>query len=532
MTVAMIFLCLTAGGVLCCALFEKQLEETLAVGPLAIVFVLYWGGLLGALKESVYLVLAICALCYALALCTAWQRRRLRPLLKNIFTPGFWVWLLLFALVWYTNRGKLIHYYDEFTHWGDVVKVMCEIDDFSTHPASRSLFASYPPGMALLQYFVQKANGLLLNGREIDEPLVYMTYQWAMLSLFTPFLKGLHYRKPWRIAFAAGAVYIVPVMIYTSSAYALVYIDAYLATLSGFVCAFAFLKENPDGVDTAMVCLALFMLVLTKDVGLLFALGGAAVFSLGLWLERRAEGVPQAGLKRGQRVFKGALAVGFVIAAKASWAAHIAARGARLAQSGLSRPMGPAQWLAMLRGSPEQLWRKEVLNNYIQRFFDPIFRFWATDGYLSYAALIIVVGTGLYLLARRTQRQEKMPKARLTALCMVCAIMTAAHIIGLCGMYLFKFSMSEAKSLASWTRYIELIAATLFTVTALLALHCRLSGNFRGGVSGYCGCGVPSGNALSLSNGLFKRRGCEAGGGIAGRICSACAERKRKNTKR
>ena len=94
LTVAMIFLCLTAGGVLCCALFEKQLEETLAVGPLAIVFVLYWGGLLGALKESVYLVLAICALCYALALCTAWQRRRLRPLLKNIFTPGFWVWLL------------------------------------------------------------------------------------------------------------------------------------------------------------------------------------------------------------------------------------------------------------------------------------------------------------------------------------------------------------------------------------------------------------------------------------------------------
>jgi len=231
MIMLVLFFIFAAVPFLGCATRCPRTESLLSLGFFSAIMLLYTFGIFGALEIGFWVVLVMAGMCYVGGLIMLIHSRSWTHFARRFFSPVFWVWLLLFAVIWFTGHGKLVHFYDEFTHWGDVVKVMCQNDQLATQANARSLFSTYPPGMALLQYLSQKVN-LVMNGADAyREDLLYMTAQWFMLSLYLPFTGKFVRHRLWMIAFTALSIFMLPMFAFRSSAYALIYIDSFLGML-------------------------------------------------------------------------------------------------------------------------------------------------------------------------------------------------------------------------------------------------------------------------------------------------------------
>ena len=150
----------------------KRFEETVAVSSGAVILVLFLCGVLGILEAGVYLVLGLALVLAGLSV-YRFIRRRDPGALRAFFTPAFIAFCLIYGFLFFIHFQRLIHEWDEFTHWGDVVKAMTCVDAFSTSPQAHSLFQSYVPGMALFQYLFQKIAMLFNGGKFADWGLYF-----------------------------------------------------------------------------------------------------------------------------------------------------------------------------------------------------------------------------------------------------------------------------------------------------------------------------------------------------------------------
>ena len=159
---------------------KKEIGFTYILSILSIIFVLYLFGLFGMLKYGIYFIYFITFLLLLYDVKTFIKNKKI--LKKYILNRGIIIFTVLYLFLFCIHYGRLLSTWDEFNHWGDVVKVMFTMDNFATDPNSMSLYKSYPPGMALFQYFFLK------TGNQYIEYQLFFSYQIVFVSMFLPFV--------------------------------------------------------------------------------------------------------------------------------------------------------------------------------------------------------------------------------------------------------------------------------------------------------------------------------------------------------
>ena len=138
LSIIALFLILVSLPLFLAVRFGKRFEDTAFLSSGILILGLFACGLCGFLRAGVWLALGGAGL--LLALSAARLVRRPRPgALKPFLTPGFAAFCAVFLFLLYAHGRRLVYYYDEFTHWGDVVKEMVRRDDVSTTPAAQTL---------------------------------------------------------------------------------------------------------------------------------------------------------------------------------------------------------------------------------------------------------------------------------------------------------------------------------------------------------------------------------------------------------
>ena len=156
-------------------LFKKRFEMTLAPSIFLSILVLYLSGLAtGNLMYGVYLCITAAVVCFVYAV--VYGVRHKATFKELCLTPGVLVYALLFIWIWFINRGRLFSNWDEFSHWGLVVKNMDFFNAFGNYKESTVTFSGYPPATALWQYFVGKLYGYFNEGH------VYCAMGWFIMS--------------------------------------------------------------------------------------------------------------------------------------------------------------------------------------------------------------------------------------------------------------------------------------------------------------------------------------------------------------
>lgn len=432
--------------------FEKSLPITLS----AYTTLLFIFGLCGKLAIGIYFLCIAAGLMYAVSLIHVVRTRSFRLFQQTLMSPAFFFFVILFIALSILNAGQLCFNWDEFSHWGDSVKAMAHIDDLITNPASASVFQSYPPGMALFQYMVEKIRSLVEGASPFCEWRLYFSFQIFLLSFFFPFLDRLSIRQPFRSLVALMGFGLSPLFLFPN-VYSDLGIDPFLSVLTGCGFASIFLRQTDEEFGRLRLFMTVFILVLAKDAGLFFA----AFLSLAFFLD--------SSLKNRRLMAKdGLLILAAVVIPKLLWSFNVRISHANIVFS------GKFDWqtlLYVLSGS-DTSYRTLTLT----RFWNTFLRVPTPIGTASiglglpFSVILLLLFLLLYLLYRLYAQKEPSQKAGRKAICLTLLTAVILYVLGLNITYLFKFSEYEALKLASFDRYLGIAFSAVWIMITLLSL--------------------------------------------------------------
>lgn len=449
------FVFLSSGSVLCAAVWGKKYEEALPVTCSALVLLLFLFGIAGILKTGVLFVCFLGAAIYIFSSIYIFHNKCHSIFLEKFFTPGFFVFFILFLAACCLNIGKMAENWDEFSHWIDIVKVMATLDDFGTHPGSGSAFMSYPPGMTLFQYFLQKLYVWTSNAI-FSEWRVYVAFQMFVFSFMLPCIK-FDWKKPISIVCSVMGMCLCPLLLYEDF-YTSTYIDAVIGILSGAGFAAVFFNKKRDILYSLRILSTCLMLVLLKDAGLMFAVLLAAFYVADMFLAYSQKG----GNGKYFCIPAGILAV---VVPKFLWGIHLSAKNAVMKFSSFNLKMF---WDVLV--GQDSSYRSTVVKNYYEALLTRNIKRGSTGVSFNYLALTVLLFFLIYLTKNHYKKQDGFYQKKGEMLVFGLAVQFFVYVVGLCATYVSNFGEYEAVRLASFERYINIVYLSGCVVLLFLAL--------------------------------------------------------------
>ena len=460
------FLVLSSGSVLCTAVWKRKYEELLPVTCSAIVLVLFLCGVTCGLSAGVWVVCFLAAGSYVAAFIWLCRKKAWKVFFSNLFTPGFCALAVLSGIFCCLNYGRVAFNWDEFSHWADVVKVMFTLDDFGTNPLSNSLYWSYPPGISLFQYFLQKLQGWFYSGN-FSEWHLYLAYQVFALSYMVPFLKGVSFKKPC-IFLTLIALFVFSPLVFYTDFYNAILVDPLLGILTGTGFAAIYLTRHKDVIYDLWIASILSMLVLIKDVGLLLAIFLGAAYVIDRFLKRTLENTDKRFYNTSW--FGVLVAASAIILPKLIWTVHL-----KICRPVKSREYDVSGVVKAVLGQ-DTGWRRMTWVRYFRAFIGQGISIGNTGITVNYCVLLFLLMGLLAVLFLFYEKRDNayVSKGKLLLGCL--GAESVVYIVGLCLLYMVKFGEYEATHLASFDRYLGIAYLAVWTTVVMLA-------------GGYCGKG-------------------------------------------
>ncbi|MGY0570430.1 hypothetical protein ACTGJ9_004665 [Bradyrhizobium sp. RDM12] len=163
------------GGLWLSHITRKPIELTLLALCCWIIQILFFSGLLGFLPQGRLILIAAGLGAFI------WIAVRHPSILKQLMEPGPVITGLVLAGLAVLNRHSMLISWDEFSHWGQIVRYITLTDAFPVR-ADAVLLPDYPFGTGLFEYFVAIGAGTDERSRIFAINLLKLT---ALLPLFT-----------------------------------------------------------------------------------------------------------------------------------------------------------------------------------------------------------------------------------------------------------------------------------------------------------------------------------------------------------
>ncbi len=374
------------------------------------------------------------------------------------------LWLLIICMIfglYFINYNMEFKQWDEFSHWGTVIKAIYQSNTFHFNP-NPLYFQDYPPGTALFAYFV-----LMILG--YSEGAAYFSYSLIIIGYCIP-IWSLASAKGKNALFVAFTVSLVLVKL-MGHGWSSVLIDHILSVCFAGVLA-AYLITQQGNATRWPLALSLITLVLAKQAGFSMALvlvGLIILDSLVIGLNslkikknfyHKAEDVIMKVLN-GMLLFFPALLLSYL------WSNHVEnnelARGysgyslIELIQKGLNCCITDREKIISIRyfdqwlGLPQHISQSlEVSTNFADYIVSrvPCLGISSWTSALMISTLIIAVGTFSVMLAKKgLDRQRQM--FALSILTFVGFLFGAVQLL----FYLYTFPDYEALQIASFRRF-------------------------------------------------------------------------------
>lgn len=443
--------------------FKRKWEETVGITLIIEGLILYLFGLLGYLQMGIYVIILFSMIAFSVS---AIIINRDNLYLRDLLSPGFWIFWLFFAIIVFANQNIWYGRFDEYSHWGLAVKDMFYYNSFAKHIDTTVLLPRYVPFATLIEYFYVYFNGMY------SEDIVYIAFQVIMLSfsmiLFNPIRKSKVTFCPLFLA----AICIPPIFFNDISN--CIYVDSLLGILTMYIWICYYSRENTV-FPKMQIILGLTALVLTKDMGLVLAGLSAIAFALdAIWMK----------IKMNRKIFYQllfpAISFGVVIGVWISWQVYMSipvsyndissgesvnsqAETTNISFQGTVQSSGLSVdgilRLITGKGSDDQ---KQIIKNMLIKIFDGDMYYLGKVGFsyidiMLISALIVLI---LCLFHFWGENNEKM-------IYLICSISAIGIIYCgvLCIMYLFAFPVNEALKLKSIERYLgSFLLAEVMTI--------------------------------------------------------------------
>lgn len=168
-------------------------EFALSVFCTGLCSILFFSGILNILKESAYAI-------FLIGLVLAAESFRRKESIKTFFSQGIVFFVLAAVILLPILYGRVLADYDDFSHWGTVVKVLYTQDRFPISADKSISYSSYPTGSAAFLYYFLTISGIRAEWFQLYVQAVFMM---GMLSSLFVFSKD---RTDWTAAMIASVI--------------------------------------------------------------------------------------------------------------------------------------------------------------------------------------------------------------------------------------------------------------------------------------------------------------------------------------
>jgi hypothetical protein len=439
------------------------------MGLIMITFVLgiFWG-----LDAAFWITIFLSILLYMLTTYVCVTSRNITTVKNNIFNKSLIpIVTAIVSFLWCDLGMKGGNTSDDFTHWIYIVKEMVNLNDFGTNVKANAMFASYPPGMALFQYFICRLYKLTSTGG-FSEWRCYFAYHILMISMFFPFLNEK--KKVWTQLLTIGIFFLMPTAFYMS--YYDLSIEPILAVMTGTVFARIILEKEKDWSYTIYVLMGCFVLTLMKDAGLVFSIFLVIAFILDRIMRCTSEKIDK------KIIITSLFAWLSVIIPKLMWNVQLQITGVRRS---FPQTVSLLTLFNVIIGK-DMTYRRSVLKDFIKAIFSRTVLIdspWSTSEIIQpkwgvpylYLALIFFVQLAAlnliyYNANTSTSSRGNTEYIRRKRLLTVFIGMFLTYVLGIGVAYISNFSETEAKMLAAFSRYIQVPFLFTYILIVLYAL--------------------------------------------------------------
>ena len=456
---------LCSGSVFAAAWTKTRFEEVLPITAMSVVLLVFVFGIAGHLYAGVVFCAIAAVILWLLALIYIIWKKDFKAFISAFITPASVLFVALFFFLSVCNFDRLVGAeFDEYHHWADIVKVMTILDDFGTNAASNSMFASYPPAMAIFQYFFQKIYLLTNQDGVFSEWRLYLAYQlFCYIPLF-PFLRNCSLKKPLVIVLYCAAFFVSP-LIFFDRLYVNTLIDPFIGFLSGAGLARVLLCNKKNLLYSVYIWMLCATLTISKDAGLMFSLFLVVAYCI----DHVIQNVSARDQKPERKNFAKNLV--FISAAMATallpkllWVIELKLSKTYIQFSG---KINFKQLVFILLGK-DNTYRSDVWKTYIITQFSHPYQFGTLS--LPFFAVTLLTLIGFYWLCRIYKKKWPEKRKNTLAIFAVATIEIFVYLFGMGVMYMFKFSEEEALDLACMSRYLNIVflSSWILIVTACI----------------------------------------------------------------
>ena len=209
------------------------------------VCVLFLAGLLNLLPEAVYGLYLVGIVGFIYSVC----KNKSLAFLKSYINPGYiltFALLLIFAVY---LRGKVFTDYDNFSHWGLVVKRMLETNRYPNFKDTLIQFQEYPLGSSTYIYYFTKLT-------RTSESFQMLAQTYIMLAAVLPLYS---FGKKNHFAISIAVVSFTNYVLLYNIKITELYVDTLLPLVG--ICGLLFAYQHCKEGRSVMLCFAAFYMV-------------------------------------------------------------------------------------------------------------------------------------------------------------------------------------------------------------------------------------------------------------------------------
>lgn len=431
--------------------FKKTIAETLLPSFIIKILFLYISGLFGSFILGFWIIVVknIIYLIY-----NAYQTFKNKANIKKIISIGNIIFTLAFVYFIWITHNRMISIWDEFTHWGLVVKNMFYLDNLAIGGNSSVVATHYLSGTSIFQYFLLKIYGTF------NEGLMYFGQDLLLISIILPIFKDYELKslKSINVYLLIFVSIFLPALCYWNL-YTSIYVDCML----GF--AFASLIYNyytvEDGLfKKILMCLNFMFVIFVKDFGIALALLGFAIILIDQLFIRNKF---QFKIKSIWNSIKYPLlyfAVALII--KITWSTYVGCQIESAARdTGLLETV-----LNLLNYYRSDGWQGTVIVNFIKELFaGNIIYFFTRISYIGVIVLFIFIS---YFIYKKDKLENEETKKSYKWLTFALVGGAACYAFALLCCYIGIFGEYEALRLASFNRYLGSYVVALLLISSFL----------------------------------------------------------------
>lgn len=248
----------------------RKWEETVALSLFVEGIILYIFGLFEHLTWGIGAVYILAVLSLILTI-YLYNRRAL--CLKDLFSPGLWIYLIFCGIILVTCKGDWISVRDELRHWEIAVRDMFYYDSFAKHINTTVILSRYMPFAALIEYVFEFMNGVF------SEDILFIAYQTMLLSVLVILCKSLQKRGGMRLFIPTIIAMVCVPAIFFNNIASCIMVDSLISAVFVYV-LICYFTDKADVFNYIRIGSALVVLVLIKDIGLIYA-GMSVIIILG-----------------------------------------------------------------------------------------------------------------------------------------------------------------------------------------------------------------------------------------------------------